>query len=166
AGAMPSVSLVGNYGYTESSAYQGMQTWAVGVQLSVPLFTGFANTYQIHNAEQQVAAQEANRDKILQSVALDVWRAYHDLNTARETFRSSADLLASATQSEKVAMGRYKAGAGNFLDLLSAQASLASARFQHIQARYNWHIGKAKLAQALGHLDQAEAETAAPPTVN
>lgn len=166
AGGMPSLSLVGNYAYSDSSIYGGIQSWTVGVQVSLPLFTGFANTYQIRSAEEQAAVQQANRDKLNQSVALDVWRAYHDLRTARETFRSGTDLLASATQSEKVAMGRYKAGAGNVLDLLSAQASLASARFQQVQARYNWHIGKARLAQALGQLDLAEAgtATAAPPS--
>lgn len=158
AGGMPSLSLVSNYDYSDSSISGGSQSWAAGVQVSVPLFTGFSTTYQVRSAREQVAVQAANRDKLDQSVALDVWSAYHNLNTARETFRSSTDLLASATQSEKVAMGRYKAGAGSFLDLLNAQASLAGARFQNIQSRYNWHIGKARLAQALGRLDLAELE--------
>lgn len=158
AAGMPSLSLVGNYAYSDSSLTGGMQSWSMGMQMSVPLFTGFSNTYQVRSAQEQVAVQEANRDKLNQSVALDVWSAYHNLNTARETFLSSKDLLASAGQSEKVALGRYKAGAGNVLDLLSAQAALAAARLQLIQARYNWHIGKAKLAQALGRLDLAEVE--------
>jgi TolC family type I secretion outer membrane protein len=158
---LPSLSLVGNYAYSDSSLSGGMQSWSVGMQMSVPLFTGFSNTYQVRSAQEQVAVQEAARDKLDQSVALDVWSAYHNLNTARETFRSSKDLLASANQSEKVALGRYKAGAGNVLDLLSAQAALAAARVQLIQARYNWHIGKAKLAQALGRLDLAELEAGA-----
>ena len=70
-------------------------------KINVPLFTGFANTYQVRSAQEQVAVQEANRDKLNQAVALDVWSAYHNLNTARETFRSSADLLASAIQSAR-----------------------------------------------------------------
>jgi outer membrane protein len=157
-GALPTLSLVSNYAYTLSSAQRHIESWSVGLQVSVPLFTGFANTYQIRGAEEQLAVQEANRERLDQSVALDVWRAYHDLNTASETFRSSEDLLASATQAEEVALGRYKAGAGSILDLLSAQANLANARFQHIQAQYNWHIGKARLAQALGRLDPSQLQ--------
>jgi outer membrane protein TolC len=55
-----------------------------------------------------------------------------------------------------VALGRYKAGAGSILELLNAEADLANARLQYVQARYNWHIGKARLAQAIGALDPTE----------
>lgn len=151
--ALPTVSLVGNYGYGYSSAVADTQSWSVGLQLSVPLFTGFANTYQIHGAEEQAEVQRANREQLEQTVSLDVWRAYHQLATARETLASSEDLLASANQSENVALGRYKAGAGSILDLLNAQAGLANARLQNIQARYNWLTQKAVLAQAIGRLD-------------
>jgi TolC family type I secretion outer membrane protein len=154
--SLPTLSLVSNYAYSDSSVSQDFQSWSVGLQLSVPLFTGFANTYQIRSAEEQVTVQEAARDQLDQTIALDVWRAYFDLNTTRETLTSTRDLLASATESERVALGRYKAGAGNILELLNAEADLANARLQYIQARYNWHIGKARLAQAIGALDPTE----------
>lgn len=154
--SLPTLSLVSNYAYSDSSVSQDFQSWSVGLQLNVPLFTGFANTYQIRSAEEQVAVQQATRDQLDQTIALDVWRAYFDLNTTRETLASTRDLLASATQSEKVALGRYKAGAGSILELLNAEADLANARLQYIQARYNWHIGKARLAQAIGTLDPTE----------
>jgi outer membrane protein len=154
--SLPTLSLVSNYAHSESSISQSFQSWSVGLQLSVPLFTGFANTYQIRSAEEQVSVQEATRDQLDQTIALDVWRAYFDLNTTRETLSSTSDLLASATQTEKVALGRYKAGAGSILELLNAVADLANARLQHIQARYNWHIGKTRLAQAIGALDPTE----------
>ena len=67
--------------------------------------------------------------------------------------RSAADLLASAAQSERVALGRYKAGVGSILDTLSAQSALASARQQQILASFNWNIARATLAQAMGSLD-------------
>lgn len=154
--SLPTLSLVSNYAYSDSSVSQDFQSWSVSLQLNVPLFTGFANTYQIRSAEEQVAVQEATRDQLDQTIDLDVWRAYFDLNTTRETLASTRDLLASATQSEKVALGRYKAGAGSILELLNAEADLANARLQYIQARYNWHIGKARLAQAIGALDPTE----------
>ncbi|NJD07646.1 MAG: TolC family protein [Methylococcaceae bacterium] len=151
--SLPTVSLVGNYGYSYSSVLNDSQSWSVGLQLSMPLFTGFANTYQIRGAEEQVEVQRAGQEQLQQTVSLDVWRAYHQLETARETLTSTEDLLASAAQSENVALGRYKAGAGSILDLLNAQAGLASARMQNIQARYNWLTQKAVLAQAIGRLD-------------
>jgi len=153
AGHLPSISLIGNYGFNHTSLPSDTQSWTVGMQVSVPLFNGFNTTYQIRSAKEQLEAKRADFDQLEQSVSLDVWRAYQLLNTAHESFKSSEDLLASALQSEKVAMGRYKAGAGNIIDLLNAQASHANARLQLIQAQYAWLTQKAQLAQALGRLD-------------
>jgi outer membrane protein len=82
-----------------------------------------------------------------------VWQAYHNLSTGAQAVRSSNDLVASATASERLALGRYKAGAGSIIDLVTAQSALASARQQNIQALYNLSIFKAVLAQALGRID-------------
>jgi TolC family type I secretion outer membrane protein len=153
AGHWPSISVISNYGYSHTSLPSDTQSWTIGMQVSLPLFTGFNTTYQIRSAEEQLEVKRADYDKLEQSVSLDVWRAYQLLNTAHESFKSSEDLVASADQSEKVAMGRYKAGAGNIIDLLNAQASHANARLQLIQAQYTWLTQKAQLAQALGRLD-------------
>lgn len=153
AGHLPSISLISNYGYSHTSLPSDTQSWTVGMQVSVPLFTGFNTTYQIRSAEEQLEVKRSNYDQLEQSVSLDVWRAYQLLNTAHESFKSSEDLVTSAVQSERVALGRYKAGAGNIIDLLNAQSSHANARLQLIQAQYTWLTQKAQLAQALGRLD-------------
>jgi outer membrane protein len=152
-GRLPSVSFITNYGFNHTSLPSDTQSWTVGMQISVPLFTGFNRTYQIESAKAQLEVQQANYDQLDQSVSLDVWRAYQQLNTARESFSSSQELLASAEQSERVAMGRYKAGVGTIIDLLNAQSSHANARLQLIQSQYNWLTQKAQLAKALGRLD-------------
>lgn len=162
ANGMPTFNLFASSGYNYSSAVSNSSDWAVGLSLNVPLFSGFGDTYRVRAAEQQLASQEASRDQLEQQVTLDVWNAYQNLQTARGTYTSSLDLLASATQAEKVALGRYKAGVGSILDLLNAEASLATARLQHVQAQYDWYTSRAALAQAMGRL-QPDG-TAGPPT--
>jgi len=88
-------------------------------------------------------------------VALEVWENYQSLSTATQTVRSSADLLSSAEQSERVALGRYKAGVGNILDVLNAQSALAAARLQRIQAMLDWQVSRAALARSIGALDSS-----------
>lgn len=124
-----------------------------GVSLTAPLFTGFAPTYRIRAAEAQIETRKAQLERIRLQVALDVWTAYQNLVTATQNRRTTINLLNSAEQSERVALGRYKAGSGIMLDLLNAQTTLASARQQRIQAELNWNIGRATLAQAMGMLD-------------
>ena len=126
----------------------------VGCYLSVPLFSGYAPTYRIRVAEARVEAQNAQLKRLRLQVALDVWTAYQNLTTATQSLRTTADLLNSAEQSERVALGRYKAGVGSILDVLNAQSALASARQQRIQSAFNWNISRATLAQAMGNLDE------------
>ena len=125
----------------------------VGVTVNLPLFTGFDTTYKVRAAEAQVDAREAQRDRLRNQVALDVWRAYQSLTTATQSLKTTVDLVASAEQSERVALGRYKAGVGTVLDLLTAQSALAAARLQRIQAALDWFVYRATLAQAVGALD-------------
>jgi len=155
AAGRPTVSLTGSTGLADSNSASLASSGAVGIRVSIPLFTGYRNTYDVRSAEIQVEAREADRDQLRNQVSLDVWRAYQALATERTALVNAEDLLQSALESENVARGRYKAGAGTLIDLLNAQSAAASARFQAIQARYNWHLAKAALANALGTLDLA-----------
>jgi TolC family type I secretion outer membrane protein len=124
-----------------------------GLTLNVPIFSGFDTTYRVRSAAAQVDVKAAQRDRIRNQVALDVWKAYQSLTTATQSLKTTADLVASAEESERVALGRYKAGVGTVLDLLSAQSALASARLQRIQAELDWNVYRATLAQSMGALD-------------
>ncbi|WP_121456936.1 TolC family protein [Azonexus fungiphilus] len=132
----------------------------LGLTLNVPLFTGFENTYRVRAAEAQQEVRAAQRERLRNQVALDVWQAYQGLTTATEALQTTRDLVASAEQSERVALGRYKAGVGTVLDLLSAQSALAAARVERIRAELDWNIYRATLAQAMGALDYSLLQAA------
>lgn len=154
AAARPTLSL------GASSTYQGVtgngmnRGSSMGITLTAPLFAGYAPTYRIRAADAQTEVKQAQLDKLRLQVALDVWTAYQNLTTATQSIRATTDLLQSATQAERVASGRYQAGVGVMLDVLNAQSALANARQQQIQARLNWNVSRATLAQAMGVLDE------------
>lgn len=153
AAGKPSISISANTSISDTSIGSPFNNQAIGITLSVPIFSGYGTPYRIQAAEAQVENQMALRDNVRLQVALDVWQAYNALNTGSQAVKSSADLVASAEASARVAQGRYQAGAGSILDLITAQTALASARQQNIQATYNWQIARASLAQAMGRLD-------------
>jgi outer membrane protein TolC len=92
-----------------------------------------------------------------QDVVNSVWTSYFDLKTAAQRIETAKDLLASATESEEVALGRYTEGVGTLLDLLTAQSALAAARAQDIAARADWFVSAARLLHATGGLTGIEA---------
>lgn len=152
AAGRPTLSLGAGPSWVDSGNITSHSS-SIGLTLSIPVFSGFDTTYRVRAAQARTEAAIAQRDDLDLQVALDVWSAYQSLITATQTIRSSADLLASAEQSERVALGRYRAGVGNILDVLNAQSALASARVQQIQAQLDWNVSRATLAKAVGALD-------------
>jgi outer membrane protein len=148
----PSISAFGSIGASQSSPGSDPRSGAVGLQLSIPLFTGYRNTYRVYQAREQLEAEAASRDRLASDITLDVWRAYQDLRTQRQSLETSNDLVASAQENYDVALARYKAGVGTITDLLNAQSALVSAELQRIRARYQWNLAKATLAKAIGVL--------------
>ncbi|HEY2852723.1 MAG TPA: TolC family protein [Gemmatimonadaceae bacterium] len=152
-GLWPTVSVNANRAYTASSV-PGLQgaTYNIGLGFDLPLFTGMSRQYTLASASEQLAAANARAEQTRQQIALQVFTAYYNLQTSTERVRTAADLLASATESESVARGRYREGVGSIVDLLIAQSALADARAQDAQARWQWHAALAQLAHDVGAL--------------
>ncbi len=154
--ALPSLVGAGTFSrsYYESPAGAAPfgDNWSLGVAVRWPLFNGFQKVYDRKKAEEDAAAADATTDVLSQQAIYEVWSGYAAVKTAAERIRAAKDLLASATESEQVTLGRYKAGVGGILDLLAAESSLASARATDVQARASFLVSLAQLAHDTGAL--------------
>ncbi len=154
ADGLPKISL----GASASRVYYDIpgatpsNNYSANLAVSYPLFTGFKNLHDLRKAKADADAARARVDDLSQQVMLQVWTSYYALETAAEQVATSRDFLASASQSAEVASGRYKAGVGSVLDLLSAESALASARAQDVQARASWFLALTQLARDTGLL--------------
>jgi outer membrane protein TolC len=149
----PSLLATANIGRTfYENTGSHADTSLAGLQLQIPLFNGFSREYDILKAEGQAEAAKAHLASLEQAVVLQVWTSYYNFKTAEQRVRSSEDLLESAKQSYDVALGRYKAGVGRILDLLSAQGGLENARAERISAYTDLFLSLAQLAHDTGSL--------------
>jgi outer membrane protein TolC len=155
AATKPNVSVAVSNNLQDGSNTSFGNNTALGVTVSIPIFSGYGPSYRIRSAEANADLRAAQRDLLRLQISLDVWRAYQNLRTANESIKAATLLVSSAEESSRVALGRYKAGVGNILDTLNAQSALASAHQQKIQANLNWNIARATLAQSIGGLDNA-----------
>ena len=154
AARLPSLQLGASGGHSFlNTLVGGNNVYTVNVGLKIPLFSGFSREYDQREAEAQSRAATARVEQVRQQVVLQVFSSYYALQTAARRVRTADDLLASATQSDEVALGRYKAGVGSILDLLTAQSALADARSQWIETRWVWRTALAQLAHDIGVLD-------------
>ena len=137
--------------------------YAGTILLRIPLFTGWKTTYDTLKAREDAEVARTQVETLTDQVILQVWTSYYNLKTAAQQVKTARDLFASAQQSEEVAFGRYKAGVGSILDLLTAQTAFANARALEVQARASWFLAMAQLAHDTGALAPAPGSgTAAP----
>lgn len=150
---LPSVTLGANRGqvYSNNAVLEG-QTYAVTFGLTFPLFSGLSRESDIAAAKENAAAAAARAEQTRLTAIAQVFSSYYAVRTAAQRVATSAELLASATQSEEVARGRYAEGVGSILDLLAAQNALADARAQSVQSRWTWFTVLAQLAHDAGTL--------------
>lgn len=152
----PSISVGASRNFVQTPGLPNDNYNAIGLNFTWPLFNGFNTTYRVRQAEAALAAREANADQVRLAVSLDVWNGYAGLESAGEQLKATQALLASAIENEQVALGRYQAGVGTIVDVLTAQSALAAARQQRISAERGWQVARAQLALALGRLTSAE----------
>ncbi len=151
-------------GANASRSYYLDEPWVHGdnytaaVTLQIPVFNGFKDTSDLLQAQEQAKAAVADAESLEQQIILQVWTSYQAVKTAEKRVGSAQDLLAAAQQSAEVAQGRYKAGVGSILDLLTAQSALANARAQGVQAKANWLLAIASLAHDTGTLGPPGSE--------
>ncbi len=155
--AYPSLTGTANVGkvYYDNHGLYGNR-YTAGIYLKVPLFTGFSHQYDVLQARADEDAARAQFQSLEQRVAYQVWSSYYALRTAKQRVITSHDFLKSAAESQKVALGRYKAGVGGILDLLAAQSALQNARALRVQADSDWYTAMAQLAHDSGTLTIAE----------
>lgn len=162
---LPQLTLNGgisrNY-YDPATFVSHFDPWSIGVTLHIPVFNGLRNKYEIAKAKEDEAKAAAEARAVEQTVINDVWSAWYDVKTASQRMTTAKDLLASATESEQVALGRYTEGVGTLLDLLNAQSALALARAQEISARADWLVSAARMLYSTGALTGPDAIPRAP----
>lgn len=153
--ALPGLSVTGAAGETYFANRPPVpgSSYSLSLGIEIPLFAGGAHFYGIKSAQAAADAAQASAEGQAQLVISQVFTSYYGLQTASQRVRTTDDLLASATQSEQVALGRYKAGAGSVLDLLTAQSALADARAQQVTSHFGWYEALAQLAHDVGVLE-------------
>ena len=152
--ALPEFNLNFNESYSDNNRFGRRKDMLIGVTVNIPIFTGFSTLYQIQAARANQDAAQARYDNLRQTISLDVWQTYQALHTAMENLKMTQTLLKSAEKTAEVALGRYRAGVGSMLDVLSAQTSLFNARQQRIAAEQDWLTRRTNLSFALGILSR------------
>jgi len=164
AGGRPTVDLVGSYsannnnGSWMSSTPFTLNQATIGVVLNVPVYAGNAITNQVRES---VALHEKARDELeaaQRNVALATRAAYFDLLTAGAQVRAFEAAQASSQSALESNQLGYTVGDKINIDVLNAQSQLFDTRAKLAQARYAVYMGKLRLLQSSGLLQDTDLQ--------
>ncbi len=147
---LPSIGVVADDGLNGLSYTHLLGTYAYGLQLSVPIFEGFARAGRIQEQEAVVGEADVRlRDLRLQATT-DVRGALLDLASAREQVGAAQERLRLAEQELAQARDRFRAGVAGNADVISASLLLNQSRTLAIDAQTNYQAARIGLARAEG----------------
>jgi outer membrane protein TolC len=148
---LPSIEITGSSALNEYYPERpSTRAHTLTINLRIPIFSGFKDSYTVRQAEAQAAQAEAARDALFRQAQLEVWQAYYDLRTVRTGIASTEAQVKSAEQTAQATLARYQAGFGSILDLITAQQDEATARTQRVQSYLDWFTTLARLNYAVG----------------
>ena len=156
----PSIALNAGAGAADKFSGDDRRTYSgnVGVSLTVPLFTGFENTHKIKRAAVLLEKSRADLRAAENDLKSELWTTFQTYRTALKSYEIALTMTASAEQNAAVALGAYKAGRGNILNVLDAQAKLADARSTKSRSFYAVLIAKAGIVRKTGLVTPFEDE--------
>ena len=148
---LPSLSIVGSGNYSgHVSGSSPHDTASLSAVLGIPLFDGGTTRAKIKEAQADLRSQEITRDQLRQNVTIEIRQALSNINDAQTRAASAGVGVTQATEAYRLATVRYQNGIGTILDEINAQAQLAQARTNLLNAQYDYQTSLAQLVRAIG----------------
>ena len=162
AGHLPSLNLIANYTYSDTSNFFfGQREFtsrdgSVAVQLNIPIFNG---GYTLAKTKEAVAIKNTQKTRLLKvkaSIALESKRAYLNLVNGLPNIKALQEALNSSENVLETTKEGFKAGIRTRLDILNAQQQLFSTKRDLALAKYEYIINYLRLKFYAGELEGNE----------
>ena len=149
---LPVVSASADYGFSGNVPSGSARTGSIGGRLDLPIFTGGLTRGQVTEAKGRLAAAQSQHADTVIQVEEDVRLALQTLPAEADEMQAAHTQVQLAERELQMAQDRYSAGAGDNIQVVTAQASVEDARKSLVDARALYADAQANLAMALGHM--------------
>ena len=150
----PTLSLTASYDYDKGTASTdyGSDNSAVGLTLSMPIFSGGAVSSKSRELEHRLTEAQQNREDTLRSVTQSTRSLLRNLRTGALSVKALGQSIRSSQTALNATEEGYKVGTRNVVDVLQAEQQLYSAQLNYANARFDYIQNLAAFKQQLGSL--------------
>lgn len=151
---LPSLALIGSYGYASAEAFDNNETkiWSGSLAMSLPVFDSARSRALTGIALSRRRAQELRLQNLETEINAELRLARQDaasrlaqINVAEKGFRLAEEELTLAGR-------RFEQGVADNRELIEAQNRLAAAADNRIEAGYRYNLSRVELARATGRV--------------
>jgi outer membrane protein TolC len=153
-GNFPNISFSGsyswkNYGFPSSRDIEKIDSWGIGISVSLNIFEGFLTTSKVRSAKAMLNLAKENLKQSKRDLELEIKQAYLSVNEAEQKIRLTDEALKSAEEDLKLTQEKYNLGAASILELLDANVSYKTAKSNQVQSLYDYNLALAKYEKAI-----------------
>lgn len=148
-GFAPSLTANGSYSWSGQD-FPLYDRWSVGAGISVPIFSGLSTYNQVKESKNSLQVAYANLTAKEQAILLDIKTCYFNLEEAKTRIPVAELSKKEAQENYDLAVGRYKVGVGNYIEVKDAEITLSNAKLAYINAVFDYNLAIADLKRAMG----------------
>jgi outer membrane protein TolC len=130
--------------------YQWPVSSFAGLQLNVPIFSGFRTVTKVRQAQITRQQTEKQLENFREIVRAEVKIGVSGVEEARRRIEVQGQTVATAELGYRITRDRWKQGIASRLDLSDAELLLTQAKSNYLQAVYDYLVAGVELDQALG----------------
>lgn len=155
----PTLALTASYNWTSSSDGSPFKNFrwnpysVVGLNLSIPLFTGGRRHNNIKIAQIQATENMLQRENIERNVSMQAKLAVDNIHLNVRQIASCAESVKQADRAYDIMSKSFDIGAASYLSLRDSELALTQSRLTYFQAIYNYLVATNDLELLLGTAD-------------
>ena len=152
----PSLVAIGNYQYQTQandykfSNYNWVPTSMVGLQLNVPIFSGFSVRKQLSQVRISQHQVDMQAQFTQNNLTVQVQNAVNAVNAAVKKVNSAKGNVDLAEKGYTIAQTRYNTGQATLLELNDAENAMLQAKLNLIQAQLEYLVAKTDYEKIIG----------------
>lgn len=156
----PKLSLFTNYNVTAQqdgspvffgdNPNQRTKLAMAGLQVDIPIFTGFSRDARIKQSRAAVRQNELRLERAEREAVNQLRTLVDNVEEARQRAESQRGAVEQAERGFEIASAEYNAGIGSRLQTTEAELALSQSQFNYAQAVYDYLAARARLEAAVG----------------
>ncbi len=153
---IPSLALSFNFSMNAMTNDFNFSEWRwtpysfVGLNLSIPIFSGGKRYQQIRQAKNQYNQVQLQVENTERQLKIAIRQSLTTMETSMKSYYAAQDAVAMAQKAYDISEKSYQVGMSTLMELNDAQLALTQSQLAQSQAIYNFVVAKSQLEQTLG----------------